>query len=86
MARVMSPLSEGSRHAGVYGLERPQEVAGVHILRAEGRRQGVEDQREVPVERNVRRDAAEYRLPGVPVRVHEARDNDGGCGVDDLAV
>ena len=77
---------EERRHAGVYRLERAEKVAGVHVLRAEGRRQGVEDQREVPVERDVRRDAADHGLPGVPVRVDEARDDDRTRGVDDLAV
>jgi hypothetical protein len=73
-------------HTGVDRLERAEEVAGVHVLRAVGRRQGVEDQREVPVERNVRRYAADHGLPGVPMRVDKARNDDRARGVDDFGV
>jgi len=63
-----------------------EEIACVDVLRAVGRREAVQDKREVPVECDIRCDAAHHGLPSMTVGVDKAGDDDGAGGVDDLAV
>ena len=60
----------------------PGEVARVHVLGPVDRREGVEDLDEVVVEGGVGRAAADRGLPGVPVGVDEAGDDDAAGRVD----
>ncbi|MCQ0009012.1 hypothetical protein [Actinomadura madurae] len=68
-----------SRHSSAPG-ERP----GVDVVRAVAGRQLAEDAGQVGGERAVGEDRAERRLPGVAVRVDEARHDDAAGGVDRL--
>ena len=72
--------------AGVEALQRPGQVAGVDVLGPVERCEGVEHLDEVVVQGRVRRAVADRRLPGVPVGVDEARDDDLARAVDDLGV
>ena len=77
---------EHRRHARVDRLERAEVVPGVDVLGAVGGRELVEDDVEVAGEADVRRDPADHGLPGVAVRVDEARHDDAARGVDHLGV
>ena len=68
--------------AGVERLERAHQVRDVDVLGAVLHADVVEHAGEVLVERAAREDAAHRRLPGVPVRVDEARHDDHPGGVD----
>jgi len=72
--------------AGVEALERAGQVGRVHVLRAVYGRERVEDLDEVVIEGGIGGDVADRRLPGVPVGVDEAGDDDGAGRVDDLRV
>ena len=67
-------------------LERTGVVADVDVLRTVVAADAAEHDREVVVERAARQDAAHRRLPGVPMRVDEARHDDHSGGVDLLRV
>src|SRR5690606_1802819 len=56
----------------------------VHVLGPVARGEGVEDLDEVVVQGRVWRAAPDRRLPGVPVRVYEARDDDVAGRIDHL--
>lgn len=72
------------RDAGVQAFERAGERPGVDVVRAVAGRQLAEDAGQVGGERAVGEDRAERRLPGVAVRVDEARHDDAAGGVDRL--
>src|SRR5690349_12256136 len=74
------------RDAGVEALQRPGVVGGVHVLGAVQGREGVQDLDEVVVQGGIGCRATDRGLPGVPVRVDEAGDDDEPFGVDDLGV
>jgi hypothetical protein len=77
---------EQRRHAGVDRLERAEVVARVDVLRPVGGGELVEHDVEVAAEADVRRDAADHGLPGVPMRVDEPGHDDAARDVDDLGL
>ena len=77
---------EQRRDAAVERLERAGVVADVDVLGAVVAADAAEHDREVVVERAAREDAADRRLPRVPVRVDEPRHDDHPGRVDLLRV
>ena len=77
---------EQRRDARVERLERPHEVAGVHVLGAECGRDLEPDAAEVVQQGPVGADAAHRGLPRVAVRVHEARQHQRALGIHDARV
>jgi hypothetical protein len=77
---------EQRRDTAVERLEGAGVVADVDVLRAVEAADLAEHDREVVVEGAGRQDAADGRLPRVPVRVDEARHHDHPCRVDLLGV
>ena len=71
---------------GVERLERAGVVADVDVLGAVVPADAAEHHREVVVERAGREDAADRRLPRVPVRVDEPRHDDHAARVDLLGI
>ena len=82
---VVRPV-EQRRDAAVERLERADQVAGVGVLGAVELAHRAVQAREVVRERPVGADVAEERLPGVAVRVDQARHDDAVGRVDDLGV
>ena len=75
------PVDE-RRDARVDALERAPQVGRVDVVGPVVRRELVEDRPEVGDQREVRRARPDRRLPGVPVGVDEARDDDVAGRVD----
>ena len=69
--------------ARVDALQRAPQVAGVDVIGPIVRRELVEDGPEVGAERVVGRRRPDRRLPGVPMGVDEAGDDDVAIGLDD---
>jgi hypothetical protein len=77
---------EERRNATVDGFERAHQVRDVDVLGAVLDADVVEHAGEVLIERAARQHAAHGRLPGVAVRVDEARHHDAIACVDDVRV
>ena len=77
----VGPIDERG-DARVRAFERTPQVAGVYVVGPVVRRELVEDAAEVRTEGVIRGAGPDRRLPGVPMRVDEARDDDVAGGID----
>src|ERR1700730_7876195 len=81
----MRPVEERG-NPGIERLERADEVGGVDVVGAVMRADVAEHLREVLIECAAWQDAANRRLPRVPVRVDEPRHDDAIGRIDDLGI
>lgn len=72
--------------AAIQRLERPQQVRRIDILGPIGRRKSGPDALEILAQGPIGRDTAQHALPGVPVGVDQARQDDHLRRIDDVGI